>query len=135
MEDLALTLQVDRDRRLLSVVYSGAFDVTQAQETFHDILAALIEHKLNKVLIDGCQIIGDPEPLERFYYSSYVADAVAQTVNQSKIEVPRFAYVLKAPMLDPKKFGETVAVNRGMRVKVFDNMKQAELWLGVPGRE
>lgn len=103
----------------------------EAETTFHEILLAIVEHKLKKVLVDGRHVIGNPEPLERFFYGRYVADAVAQTVNRTKIEVPRFAYVLQEPVLDPNKFGETVAVNRGMRVKVFNDMKQAEWWLGI----
>jgi hypothetical protein len=107
----------------------------EAETTFHEILAALVEHKVKRVLIDGRQVLGDPEPLERFYYGRYVADAVAQTINRTQIEVPRFAYVLLEPVLDPKRFGETVAVNRGMRVKVFGDVRQAEWWLGVTVRE
>ena len=42
---------------------------------------------------------------------------------------PRFAYVLEEPMLDPERFGETVAVNRGMRVRAFDNLEAARAWL------
>lgn len=135
MPGLTISLRVDRDRQLLNVVYSGPFDLSDAQRTFHDILAALAEHKLKRVLVDGRQITGDLQPLERFYYSKYVADAVAQAVNRNKIEVPSFAYVLQEPVLDPNRFGETVAVNRGMRIKAFDNLKQAEGWLGVTNRE
>jgi len=134
VQNLAITLQVDHDRGLVCVVYSGQFDLVEAQRTFDEILAAVVENHLKKVLVDGRQIVGDPEPLERFYYGRYVADAVAKAVNRSRIEVPRFAYVLKEPVLDPKRFGETVAVNRGTRVKAFDDLKQAEWWLGVPTR-
>jgi hypothetical protein len=45
---------------------------------------------------------------------------------------PAFAYVLKEPVLDPQRFGQTVAVNRGMNVKTFDNVEQARTWLGLP---
>jgi hypothetical protein len=34
-------------------------------------------------------------------------------------------------MLDPEKFGETVAVNRGMLAKVFDNLEAALAWLEI----
>ena len=131
MDKLALTLQIDQDAELLCIEYSGSFDLSDAEATFHQILAALVEHNLKKVLVDGRQISGDPESLERFYYGRYVADAVTQTVNRHRIKVPRFAYVMTEPVLDPKRFGETVAVNRGMRVRAFDNMQQAEWWLGV----
>lgn len=133
MGNLAASIQIDQEKRLLYVVYSGDFSLSAAEATFDEILAAVVEHELKKVLVDGRQVVGEPEALERFFYGRYVADTVAQTVNRTKIDVPRFAYVLREPVLDPKRFGETVAVNRGMRVKLFDDMKQAEWWLGVAG--
>jgi hypothetical protein len=126
-----LSLQVEVDRRLLRATYSGQFSLTEAETTFPQILDVLVKEKLRNVLVDGRQVTGDPEPLERFYYGKYVAEAVSQIVNRTRIEVPRFAYVLLPPVLDPNRFGETVAVNRGMRIKVFDDIKQAEWWLGI----
>jgi hypothetical protein len=35
-------------------------------------------------------------------------------------------------VLDPKKFAETVAVNRGMLIRVFDNLEEALEWLATP---
>ena len=102
---------------------------------FHEILEGLEQHKLTKVLVDGRQVLGNPEPLERFYYGKYVAEAVAKAVNGRKIEVPRFAYVLKVPVLDPNRLGETVAINRGMRIKAFDNLKEGLWWLGISADE
>ena len=128
---MELSIQIESERGLLCATYSGKFALPEAEITFHEILNALVNHKLKKVLIDGRQLTGDPEPLERFYYGKYVADAVSQAVNRKQIEVPRFAYVLRKPMLDPNRFGETVAVNRGMRVKTFEKIEQAEWWLGV----
>ena len=43
--------------------------------------------------------------------------------------VPQFAYVIHDPMRDPKRFGENVAVNRGIDVKSFENMNAALEWL------
>ena len=127
-----LSLQVEIERQLLRATYVGEFSLTEGEATFHEILDAIVKDGLRNVLVDGRQITGDPAPLERFYYGRYVADAVNQTVNRTRIEVPRFAYVLHPPMLDPNRFGETVAVNRGMRIKAFDDIKQAEWWLGIP---
>jgi hypothetical protein len=129
---LELSFRVDLERHLLRVTYSGEFSIPEAEATFQEILEALVKNRLRKVLVDGRQVIGNPEPLERFYYGKYVADAVNKTVNRMRIEVPRFAYVLQEPLLDPKRFGETVALNRGMRIKAFDDMKRAEWWLGIP---
>jgi hypothetical protein len=34
-----------------------------------------------------------------------------------------FAYVIHEPVRDPARFGETVTVNRGMKVKTFNDTK------------
>jgi len=132
---LEVSLRVDLERHLLRATLSGEFSLPEAEATFQEILKALVKDGLRKVLIDGRQVIGTPDPLERFYYGKYVADAVSQTINRTRIKVPSFAYVMLEPVLDPKRFGETVAVNRGMRIKAFDDMKQAEWWLGIPSSE
>jgi hypothetical protein len=41
----------------------------------------------------------------------------------------RFAYVLREPVRDPDRFGENIAVKRGMDVKVFKDTRAAIQWL------
>ena len=43
--------------------------------------------------------------------------------------MPRFSYVMHEPLRDPGRLGETVAVNRGMDVKVFETLEDAIEWL------
>jgi hypothetical protein len=132
---MEVSMGVDAERSLLNVTYSGDFSLVEAEATFLDLLDTLVEHKLKKVLVDGRQLVGHPEMLERFYYGAFVAAAVNQTVKRVKCQAPTFAYVLAEPVLDPNRFGETVAVNRGMRIKAFDNVKDARWWLGLSGNE
>jgi hypothetical protein len=84
------------------------------------------------VLLDGRTITGNPGTIERFFYGEFAADAVAKHHARSAARATRFAYVLREPVLDPQKFGETVAVNRGMLVKVFDSLEEALHWLAPP---
>ena len=35
------------------------------------------------------------------------------------------------PFVDPGRFGETVALNRGANVKVSERLDEARAWLGV----
>lgn len=132
---MEVSLRVDAERHLLTVIYSGDFSLAEAESTFLRLLDTLAEHNLIKVLVDGLQLVGHPEMLERFYYGAFAADAVDRTVNRTKCSVPTFAYVLEHPMLDPNRLGETVAVNRGMRVRAFDNVQQARWWLGLTGTD
>ncbi|HSM73311.1 MAG TPA: hypothetical protein VK852_01675, partial [Desulfobacterales bacterium] len=68
--------------------------------------------------------------IERFLYGSFAAHAVATRLKPGAPRAPQFAYLLREPVLDPRRFGETVAVNRGMWVRSFDNVEDALEWLG-----
>jgi SOS response regulatory protein OraA/RecX len=37
----------------------------------------------------------------------------------------------RRPLIDPERFAETVAVNRGAKVKVSEQLDEALAWLGV----
>jgi hypothetical protein len=126
---MELNFTFDAGNRLVRATLSGHFSLSDAETTFMKVLDALVQHQAKKVLIDGRAITGEPEPMERFYYGEFVADAVADLNKRGVSHVPKFAYVLVEPVLDPERFGETVAVNRGMSVKAFDNLGEAEEWL------
>jgi hypothetical protein len=69
--------------------------------------------------------------MERFYYAEFAAQSVANFANRGVSLTTQFAYVLKEPVLDPRRFGETIAVNRGMFVRAFDTLEDALKWLGI----
>ncbi|HET7393338.1 MAG TPA: hypothetical protein VFK25_06080 [Candidatus Binatia bacterium] len=110
---------------------TGEFSLEEAKRTFLEMLEAVARHQVMKVLFDGRRLTGDPDTLERFYYGKYAADAVLQFKDRGVSPATQFAYVLKEPVLDPERFGETVAVNRGMLVKTFDNLEDALGSLGI----
>jgi len=95
------------------------------------MLEAVARNKVGKVLFDGRGLAGNPKIMERFYYGEFAAQAVAKFTTRGVSRATKFAYVLEVPMLDPRRFGETVAVNRGMFVKAFDNLDDALGWLGI----
>jgi hypothetical protein len=96
------------------------------------MMEAIALNKTKRVLFDGRTITGNPQTIERFYYGEFAAFTVAQYQDRGIAPAIPFAYVLKEPVLDPDKFGETVAVNRGMRIRVFDNVEDALKWLAPP---
>ena len=81
-----------------------------------------------KILLDGRNVNGNPRDIERFYYGEFAARETRKIVVEHKI-VPRFAYVLHEPLRDPARLGETVAMNRGMVIKVFEDPEDATEWL------
>ena len=115
------------DREMLYVTLSGKFKLAEALSDFLEVLEAIEEKQNTKVVIDGRQLSGEPLTIERFLYGEFVAEAVKRLGVGTP---PVFAYVLHEPVLDPMRFGETVALNRGMNLKVFDDYDLAIGWLG-----
>ena len=111
------------------VTATGEFSLDEAQRRFLEMLESVAVAKLTKVLFDGRMLVGEPKMIERFYYGEFAARSVASFASRGVSPATRFAYVLEEPMLDPDRFGETVAVNRGMIVRAFDNLEAARAWL------
>ena len=116
---------------LLNVDASGEFSLEDAKQAFVVMLEAITLYKAEKILFDGRNVKGKPKELERFYYGEFVARETQRIVREHGI-VPRFAYVIHEPLRDPGRLGETVAVNRGMDLKVFETLEDAFEWVTNP---
>ena len=117
---------------LLEVEVRGEFSLEEAKRTFVEILDHAGRYEATRVLFDGRALKGEPEVMERFFYGAFAATETARAAIERRMSrVPRFAYVLDEPVLDPKRFGENVAANRGMIVKAFGSRTEALQWLGA----
>jgi hypothetical protein len=129
---MSMKLKVCPESGFLRVDAVGKFSLGEAKRTFLEMLEAVAQHKVRKVLFDGRGLAGEPKTIERFFYGEFVARAIAEFADRGMVSgATQFGYVLDEPVLDTRRFGETVAVNRGMFVKTFDNLQDALGWLGV----
>ena len=113
---------------LLKVEATGEFSLDEAKRAFLEVLEAVAQYRTKKVLLDGRTLKGKPGDLERFYYGEFAAEETMRLVEECGI-APQFAYVIEQPLRDPRRFGETVAVNRGMNIRVFETPEEAFDWL------
>jgi len=130
-DQMSIIQKISVESGYLHVSAMGDFSLVEAKRAFIEMLEAAVLNKVTKVLLDGREVAGDPEVMERFYYGVFAAESVVGLRVRGVCPSLKFAYVLEVPMLDPNRFGETVAVNRGMLVKVFDNVVDALRWLGI----
>ena len=128
---MSLKTEIRIEADYLSVSVGGKFSLKEAERSFLDTLEAVIQHKSMKVLLDGRTVIGKPATIERFFYGKFAANSVKAYKSRGVSPATAFAYVLKLPVIDPQRFGETAAVNRGMHVRVFDNLEAAFAWLDI----
>jgi len=125
-----MELKTYADSGLLHAMTTGRFSSSEAERTFLVMLDAVAKHNANKVLVDGRQLQGELDAFQRFLFGKFAADTVANFLEKRGVPLAlQFAYVLREPILDPNRFGQMVAVNRGMWVKAFDNIDDAVEWL------
>ena len=128
-DTMSMKLELSPASDFLKVRVTGEFSLAEARRTFLEMLGGVAQHKVQKVLFDGRGITGEPSTMERFYHGEFAAKAVVSFATRGVSRATRFAYVLQEPVLDSRRFGETVAVNRGMFVRAFDNLEDALAWL------
>jgi hypothetical protein len=129
---MSMLQEINADSDLLRVRATGEFSLDEAKRNFLEMMEAVVLHRSKRVLVDGQTVTGNPRTIERFYYGEFTADAVMKHHARTEDGATRFAYVLREPVLDPGRFGETVAANRGMLIKVCDNVEEALKWLATP---
>jgi hypothetical protein len=130
MAKMGLQQEIHFESGLLTVDARGEFSLEEAKQAFLEMLAAVAQYHAEKVLFDGRNLKGTPEHIERFYYGYFAAIETMKLIAQYPMRrAPRFAYLINAPLRDPRRYGETVAVNLGMTVKTFETPEEAFEWL------
>ncbi len=112
------------------VVVTGMFEESEAKQVFRDAIEAAAKHNLLKILIDCRQLLGAPGTAQRFDLS----DSISRFYHQSRLHAPgkafiRLAVVGSEPLIDRDRFGEVVARNRGVPIKVTTSIEEALQWL------
>ena len=126
---MSMSQQMSAESDFLLVKAQGTFALDEAKTNFIQMLEEVARHKVTKVLIDGREVTGEPELMERFYYGEFAARTLRKFSPQGVSPATHFAYVLEQPVRDRNRFGENVAVNRGMSVKTFEVLDDAREWL------
>jgi hypothetical protein len=114
----------------LLVTVSGEFDLFSAKDVSRRSLEACKAHALTKAVVDFRSVTGRVAMPERYDYGVFVAELHIRHAMENK-ERLQVAYVGPAAMIDPGKFGEIVATNRGANIKATTDMEEALAWLGV----
>src|SRR5262245_55757117 len=132
---MSMVQEISDKPGLVHVNAQGLFSLDEAKKLFVEMLEIVAQHKAEKVLIDGRKLTGEPKTMERFYYGEFAAQTVASFATRGVSPATHFAYVLDERMRDPDRFGEVVALNRGMLVKTFDRVEDALKWLRLATAE
>lgn len=111
---------IDRGSYLL-VEFFGEFGVETGKQCVDRMAEACERYCRSKVLLDCRRIKGKLPLFERFQVAEYGAT--------KRRQIRRFALLNRQDILLPDNFVENVVVNRGIRMKIFTDFDEAEVWL------
>ncbi len=130
-EKMGLDYKIELQSGYLLMTCEGHFEPSLIGEFTDRVIEACKNYQPSQFLVDYRHVEGEMSTLDRYNLGVIAAKKYLDEKLAGKISNCRFAFVGNHPLVDPKKFGETVAVNRGLNVKVFTEIKEALAWLGV----
>jgi hypothetical protein len=128
---MPFTFKIEPPPEYLSMVYEGTYKPSLADQFTDQVLEVCLKHQPTKLLIDLRQVQGGMNTMDRFVVATFAATKYIGARITGKIPGCRYAIVGNPPLVDSHKFEETVAVNRGIAVKVTTEMKEAIHWLAM----
>jgi hypothetical protein len=110
----------DRDG-FVEVVLKGPYTTAEFPWAFQQVLQATERPHGTRLLLNLRDVEGMPTTLDRFEFGREASRTLPRTV--------KMAFFAGATLLDPDRFGERVARNRGLWVRAFLDPAQAVEWL------
>jgi hypothetical protein len=126
---MSISWKFEPHDRFLYCEACGHFGFEDACLLFSNVLAESAQHGATTVLVDFQQMEGRPTAVERYALSELLAREMVDHIIELK-RFPRLALLGKEPLVDPNRFGELVATNRGVQMKTVEQMVDALNWLG-----
>jgi len=103
----------------------GTYTQESLLRTLDDACILTLNKGHRSVLIDVRAVKGTPPDI----YERFIIGVETVRIQRKNKTIVTIVIVGNEPMIDPKRFGETVALNRGGIGKVFTNIGEAESWL------
>lgn len=117
---------VERRDQYVLLQCRGAFTLDSLLAVYDRVFEAAEREERSLALVDLRGVQGQPDQLERYEAGVYIADR-----SRAAASGVRIAVVGDEPFIGPRRFGETVAVNRGADGRAFTDHAAALAWLGV----
>jgi hypothetical protein len=115
------------EKNILEAIYRGRVKPTEVMTAITKLLFLAKKHKTNLFLIDCLELIDD----KALVFENYKLGVDLTKITQKIPEQVKDAIILpRSPQAaDNIRFFETVAINRGLNIRLFKNREDALEWL------
>lgn len=123
---MGIQIEIDVEPDHVRLRCSGDYSLEEAKRVFRSAIDAALESSMARVLVDVRGVSGPVRAMDRYEIAVSVADYVRA---EALGKISKLAVAGHEPLIDPSRFGETVAVNRGVNAKIFFDVDEALVWL------
>lgn len=107
---------------------AGTYDDAGAREAIETAISTALAAGHRKLLVDARQVTGKPRTMQRFD----LGQALARYYHEQRGgKVLRIAIIGHEPLIDPERFGEVVANNRGLPLRSTTDLGEALRFLEI----
>lgn len=110
----------------LQLLFSGSYTLDKAFHAFKFAVDQAIAYNYSRILMDAFGVKGIIPRMDRYHYAEFLANYIRQNALG---KIHRISMTGPIPIVDHNRFGETVAVNRGVNARVFTNREEALSWV------
>jgi hypothetical protein len=125
-----LHFETEPRRGYLYVSVTGELTVADAENALLEVLAIAARQAQPRILIDCSRLQAEWTPDDRYAVGTFLAAQVERMAPQFP-QTPRIAIYAVAPLMDPNRYMQTVATNRGAQLRSSDSLQELLSWLGV----
>jgi hypothetical protein len=125
-----LHFETEPRRGYLYVSVTGTLEVAAAEGALAEMFGIAARARESRILLDCSRVAGAWGPDERYTVGSFIAAEMERRAGEFP-ERPRLAIYAVAPLMDPNRYTQTVATNRGALVRTSDSLQELLSWLGV----
>ena len=125
-----LHFETEPRRGYLYVSVTGELTVADAENALLELLAVAARQGQPRILIDCSRLQAEWTADDRYAVGTFLAAQVERMAPQFP-QTPRVAIYAVAPLMDPNRYMQTVATNRGAQLRSSDSLQELLSWLGV----
>ena len=116
----------DENSKIITIKYWGNISLPDLKSGSRDAAQQIIDYKCHHILVDSREVDFKLSTLEIFDLPKTFSDILSEFgLELRKIK----RALLVAHIKNDYQFVETVAINRGYLVKLFDDINEARKWL------
>ena len=125
-----LSYEIELRAGYVYAALSGPFDIESAKGVYRAVLQIAAAQRHTRILMDATRITGEMTMADRLAFGTFMAEEQASVLGALP-EGPQVAILAAAPIMDPGRFTQAVANNRGVRMRASDSLQELLSWLGV----